>query len=200
MDINSFKANTDKERYDPKPEKVVNAVVTGAAKKVEKSKARKFIELFVAEDVTNVKSYVLKEVFVPAVKKVIAEIVNTTTDMFLYGEGNKNGKRPNASRYSYNNPNVGPARTSNASSRIPATPDYNDILLNTRGDAEAVLDSMCSMIEQYGTVSVADLYDLASVPNDNYTLNRYGWADLRSAQVVRVRDGYMIRLPRAVPL
>lgn len=34
----------------------------------------------------------------------------------------------------------------------------------------------------------------------NYTDNKYGWTDLSSAQVERVRDGYVIRLPRATSL
>ena len=51
---------------------------------------------------------------------------------------------------------------------------YDDILFDTRGDAEAVLDAMNDIISQYGTVSVSDFYDLARVPNDNFTMNRYG--------------------------
>ena len=59
---------------------------------------------------------------------------------------------------------------------------------------------MHDIIAQYGTVSVADLYDLARVPNDNFTMNRYGWTTLNGAQPVRVRDGYILKLPRVVPL
>lgn len=48
-------------------------------------------------------------------------------------------------------------------------------------------------------MSVADLYDLVGI-NGNYTDNKYGWFNIRTASVVRVRDGYMIKLPKAVPL
>jgi hypothetical protein len=48
-------------------------------------------------------------------------------------------------------------------------------------------------------VSVADLYDLVGVTG-NYTDNKYGWTDIRSASVIRVRDGYMLKLPKALPL
>ena len=80
------------------------------------------------------------------------------------------------------------------------TPDYDDILFDTRGDAEAVLDAMNDIISQYGTVSVSDFYDLARVPNDNFTMNRYGWTNIGGATAVRVRDGYILKLPRAIPL
>lgn len=55
------------------------------------------------------------------------------------------------------------------------------------------------MISVYGMVSVADLYDLIGVTG-NYTDNKYGWTDIRSASVVRVRDGYIVKMPKAMPL
>lgn len=58
---------------------------------------------------------------------------------------------------------------------------------------------MDEMISVYGMVSVADLYDLIGVTG-NYTDNKYGWTDIRSASVVRVRDGYIVKMPKAMPL
>ena len=58
---------------------------------------------------------------------------------------------------------------------------------------------MDEMISVYGIVSVADLYDLIGVTG-NYTDNKYGWTDIRSASVVRVRDGYIVKMPKAMPL
>ena len=78
--------------------------------------------------------------------------------------------------------------------------DYDDIIFDNRGDAEAVLSSMEDVIDQYGVVSIADLFDLAEVSNSNYAMNNYGWTDLRTANVVRVRDGYILKLPRALPI
>jgi hypothetical protein len=34
----------------------------------------------------------------------------------------------------------------------------------------------------------------------NYTDNKYGWTDIRSASVNRTRDGYALKLPKALPL
>ena len=58
---------------------------------------------------------------------------------------------------------------------------------------------MEELIDMYQLVSVADFYDLVGV-SGNYTDNRYGWTNVRNAYVVRVRDGYMIKLPKALPL
>lgn len=51
---------------------------------------------------------------------------------------------------------------------------------------------MDELIDTYKLVSVADLKDLVGITG-NYTDNRYGWTSIRSAEVVRVRDGYTIK-------
>ena len=76
--------------------------------------------------------------------------------------------------------------------------DYDDIILDTRKEAEEVLDRMDDLIDTYGVVSVADLYDLVGI-SGNYTDNKYGWTNLRNADVQRVRDGYLLKLPKALP-
>ena len=58
---------------------------------------------------------------------------------------------------------------------------------------------MDEIMEEYHIVRVADLYDLVGVTGD-YTDNNYGWTNIRNAKIVRVRDGYKIDMPRALPL
>ena len=77
--------------------------------------------------------------------------------------------------------------------------DYDDIILETRGEAEAVIDRLCEAIEVYGQASVGDLNDLVG-RTGNYTDNDYGWVNLRNAEAIRTRDGYVLKLPRAYPL
>ena len=76
---------------------------------------------------------------------------------------------------------------------------YDDIILESRGEAEEVLDSLCDLIETYQIASVADLYDLVG-ETPEYTDNKYGWTNLRNADVERVRDGYRLKLPKAKPI
>ena len=77
--------------------------------------------------------------------------------------------------------------------------DYDDIVLDKRDEAEDVLSRMDELISTYGMASVADLYELVGVTG-NYTDNKYGWTDIRSASAIRVRDGYLLKLPKALPL
>lgn len=200
--MEDYKSNSDKARQEQQSEKKVEAVITGAAKTRKKGEMQKFADVFIAEDANNVKSYILMEVIVPAVKKAISDIVTTGIDMILYGEAGHSKKNGTASKVSYRNyydQGTDRVRAGSVGNRRN-TPDYDDILFDTRGDAEAVLDAMNDIISQYGTVSVSDFYDLARVPNDNFTMNRYGWTNISGATAVRVRDGYILKLPRAIPL
>lgn len=199
--MEEYKSNSDKARKE-QSEKKVEAVITGTAKTRKKGEMQKFADVFIAEDANNVKSYILMEVIVPAVKKAISDIITTGINMILYGEAGRSEKNNGAQKVSYRNYYDQSADYVRAGSGSPrrAGIDYDDIVFDTRGDAESVLDAMRDIIAQYGTVSVADLYDLARVPNDNFTMNRYGWTTLNGAQPVRVRDGYILKLPRVVPL
>ena len=77
--------------------------------------------------------------------------------------------------------------------------EYDDIILDNRGEAEDVLARMDELIDTYGSVSVGDFYELVGI-SGNFTDYKYGWSDIHNASVMRVSDGYMIKLPRAVPL
>lgn len=185
----------DKSEGKKKIEKVVN----GNVKSKKKSEIRKFADVFISEDVTNVKSYILMDVLIPAMKKAVSDVVTNGIDMILYGETGRNRKNSGrASKVSYRDYyKRDDDRRSSERSRIQTGYDYDDIVLDNRGEAEDVLSRMDELIDTYGIVSVADLYDLVGI-SGNYTDNKYGWTDIRSARVVPVRDGYLIKLPRAL--
>lgn len=198
--MDNYKSNSDKSRQE-QSEKKVEAVIGGKAKIRKKGEMHKFAEVFIAEDANNVKSYILLEVIVPAVKKAISDIVTTGIDMILYGETGRSRKNSSASKVPYRDYYERDNERTRAGSANKRTGfNYDDIIFDTRGDAETVLDAMNDIISQYGVVSVSDFYDLARVSNDNYTMNRYGWTNIAGASAVRVRDGYILKLPRAIPL
>lgn len=183
-----------------KPEKKLEKVVSGTVRTKKKSEARKLADIFISEDVTNVKSYVLMDVLVPAIKKAIDDIVSDGIHMILYGGSRGDRKRLITSKVSYSRFYNDRDDRRDDRSRINNGFDYDTIGFDNRGDAEAILSAMDDVIDQYGVVSVADLYDLAGVTTNNYAANRYGWTDIRSAKAVRVRDGWALNLPRALPL
>lgn len=186
----------------PNPDKKkVEKVVTGSVKVKKKNGVTKFADTFISEDIHNVKSYVITDVLIPSIKRAISEMVTNGIDMILYGSTGGRSKRSSADRVSYRNYYD---RRDDYSyrdrDRVRTSPySFDDIVLDSRGEAEEVLARMDELIDQYGIVSVADLYDLVGV-SGNYTDNKYGWTNIRNAEPIRVRDGYMLRLPKALPI
>ena len=155
--------------------------------------------MFLTEDISSVKNYILMDVVIPAVKKGISDIVTNGIDMLLYGENGSSKKQSTASKVSYRSYyESGKERNSQIQRTRPGY-NYDDIVLDNRGEAEDVLTRMDELISTYGMVSVADLYDLVGI-TCNYTDNKYGWTDVRSASIVRIREGYLIKMPNAMPL
>lgn len=202
--------------YTPKPynpddvsntaisvEKRVQKVVKSPVK-TKKNEIRKFADIFISEDVSNVKDYIFMDVLVPAIKKAIYDIVTNGIDMFLYGGTGKGKSSTSGTKVSYrqyydqkNHNNSGYRGSENTKNRNGF--EYDDIIFNNRGEAEAVKQQMQAAIGRYGFVTVADLYDMVDLPAP-YTSQKYGWMDVSNAEAARTRDGYMLKLPRAVPI
>lgn len=186
---------------NPDNKKKIEKVVSGNVKVKKKNGVTKFADNFISEDIHNVKSYVITDVLIPSIKRAISEMVTNGIDMILYGSTGGRSKRSSADRVSYRNyydrRDDGRYRDRD---RVRTSPySFDDIVLDSRGEAEEVLARMDELIDQYGIVSVADLYDLVGV-SGNYTDNKYGWTNIRNAEPIRVRDGYMLRLPKALPI
>lgn len=198
---NSHKYREQQKEAAPQ-EKRVKKVVKGPVK-IKKNEARKLADIFIQEDASNVKNYIFMDVLVPAIKKAIYDIVTNGIDMFLYGGTGKGKSGVSGTKVSYRNfyeqknNNGGYHGSENTKSNNAF--DYDDITFTNRGEAEAVKQTMQETIGKYGMVTVADLYDMIDQPAP-YTSQKYGWMDVSSAEVIRYRGDYKLKLPRAVPI
>lgn len=203
--MQDYKPNSHRFKEEQKKttaeDKKIQKVVRGSVKTRKKPGLTKFTDVFISEDASNVKTYILTDVLVPAVKKLVSDIVRDGIDMILYGSTGGRGSSHSGSKVSYRNyyERGNDRHTSNSEPRAKTRFDYDDIIYDTRGDAESVLSLMRGALEQYKIVTVADMYDMAGL-TEPYTSNRYGWTNLRTAEVQRVRDGFVIKLPKAMPI
>ena len=202
MDMD-YKPNSHKYKEEqknvPAERKKVEKVVKGKVKTKKKGELSKFKDMFISEDVSDVKSYIFMDVLIPAAKKAISDIVRDGIDMILYGNTHRRSSSSGASYVSYRSYSDRDRRDDRRESRTRTGYSYDDIVLEDRGEAEEVLERMTELIDTYDVVSVADLYDLVGKPG-NYTDNKYGWTNLRNAEPIRVRDGYLLKLPKAGPI
>ncbi len=200
--MTEYKGNSHKlKEEETKREKVIKQVAKGKVQTRKETKLGSIISKFIVSDLRTVSEYVVKDILIPSAKRTLGEMLNNGIDMMLYGEVKPKRRSTSSSRVSYasyydrddrtirRDSNIGRARTSS-----------HDVLLETRVEAEEVLNTLDDLIDQYGVVSVADLYDLVGLTSTNYTDNKYGWTDLRHAEVRRDRDGYLLRMPKATPI
>ena len=202
---NSFKHREEQKRAAAE-EKRITKVAKGPVK-TKKNEARKLANVFISEDVKNVRDHIFLDVVVPAVKKVVYDIITNGIDMILYGGTGKGKSNSNGVRVSYqgfydqkrNAP--GSQNRVADNSRSASKLDYEDLVFSNRGDAELVKQQMQDVIGRYGVVTISDMYEMAD-PNltPPFTGHKYGWMDVSSAYADRVRDGYVLKLPRAVPI
>ena len=185
-------------KSQPEDRKKVEKVVTGTVQTRKKGELRKFADVFISDDVSNVKSYIFMDVLVPAIKNTILDIIIDSAKM-IFGNGRGTKSSSSAGYVSYNRFSDKKDDRSYSESRTRTGYGHDDIILETRAEAEEVLRRMDELIDAYGMVSVADMYDLVG-KSCNYTDNKYGWTNIRNAEPVRMRDGYMLKLPKALPI
>ncbi len=196
---NSHRARDGREVEKAEQQKVVSGNVTTR----KKSGGKQFLDRFVENDAQTIGSYLVDEIIIPTLKDLFSNMVNNSVDMFLYGETGRtnSSRRRTNSHTSYSDYYRSGGRDRQAAGRRAEVrrPTVDDIIFDSRVDAEEVLDTLLNDIDEYGCVSVADFYSAAGISNQ-WTDNKYGWYSLSNASVVAVRDGYSIRLPRPQPI
>lgn len=144
-------------------------------------------------------------------KDTIYDMVQGSLEMSLFGE--RKSKRYSSRRGESGKTNYGSFSTSSSRSRDRDRPErreisrrdrsrhnFDDVILETRADAEEVIDNLVEMIDRYKQATVADLYDLVGMDED-FTDRKYGWENLSSASCSRARGGgYILNLPKPILL
>lgn len=197
--MEEFKSNSHKSREEnaDSSDNSVKKVTTGKTRIKKKNGLIKFADSMISEDAANVKSYILMDVLLPAIKKAVVDIVTDGVNMILYGETSVSSRKSSGSKVSYRKFYEDDRRDSRSEQKRRY--DYDEVVFDSRRDAEEVLASMEDLVDRYKVVSVMDFYELAD-QKSVYTDRYYGWTNLRSAEVIRFRDGYTIKLPKPLPI
>lgn len=188
-------ANSNKDRR-------LKKVVQGTATTRKPSLAKKFGETFIAEDVSNVKNYLFFDVLVPAIKDTIVNFVTNGINAVIYGDTRPRqsrfnqpyGNRSYTSYSSYSRPQSRPEGSFRPGREMRYSQEKEPIV-ESRYDADLVLEELNNCICEYDQATVGDLYDLLGFDPD-HTDYKWGWTDLSSATVRKVPGGWLIDLPR----
>lgn len=199
---NSHKQKDEASKDEPKK---LDKIITGKAVTRKKSLGKRFKEVFTGGDGRSVMSYVFMDVLIPALKDMIADAGTQGLERMLFGDATPR-RRPHSRSGSpngyvaynrYSRPTFD-ARDREEPRRISrqarASHNFDEIILESRGEAEQILDTLTELISKYGQASVSELYELTGIEG-NYTDDKWGWYDLRGASAQRLRQGYLLNLP-----
>lgn len=189
----------DKEKIKPRQ------VAQGKVRK--QSLVRKFAHYIIADTVETARERTFKDILIPGVRNLIFDTFNEMLATMLFpddvqrpaggyrgGSGARRGGKTSYDKY-YDDKNrrTGNGGRGGGSYRdMPYDPD--DIILDTRAQANDALDELDYIIHKYGQASIANFYDIVGVTGE-WTDNRYGWTSIRGAAIKPVRDGFMVILP-----
>lgn len=210
------------ETVEKKEETAVKEKISPVVSKKVKKQKRGLMERLVVgvlgpDGLPSISSYIGQEIVVPAIKNIIVDGITSGINMMMFGGENKRpptqGGYGNPTVYNHNRPTTNYAQNYKPKSNYqPQNPQtygtkppvskrgygntVEEYIIADRHEAIGVLDHLIEQIVDYGSVSVADYYDMIGV-EPSYTDNTYGWKgdELTTAGVVPTRGGYILKLP-----
>lgn len=185
-------AQREREKLDPvvKKDRIVST---------KKPLSQKFSETFMLSDKNEIRNYILFEKIIPGLKDFLMDLMST----IFYGSSYENRRGSGSSRTDYRSMYDKPKRgreredlTRRTSSRRDDRLDYRNIVLLNRDETEEVIINLRRRIEKYGSVSIAELFDLIGEPARQNDEN-WGWKNERDIGLRRVAKGFLIDVAEA---
>lgn len=204
-DLSHYRGNSHNSKpAAPKAKPKLGPVISRPPTRQRVSVWSKFRSLFVGEDARDVGVYVMLDVVAPRIKDLVFDMITEGTSRSLYGSpsqgrGYSRGAVPTR-HTNYNRPSPVNRRDpepepSRLDRQSRATHDFTSLRFANAMEAETIVDRLNNLIGQYGVASVNDFYDAIGLTGD-FTDDAYGWSDLTGVRIRRVRDGYILELPR----
>lgn len=165
---------------------------------------RRLAEAFGAREDQGIFDYIMCDIIIPATKNMIIDSISDGVAM-AFGEAPRRRRhsRDRGSRYDYDrvsyrdddrrDDRYSERRRVRESSKVR---DYERLVFTNKDDADDVISKLVDLIDQTGEASVLDLYEAAGMDAPDYAVGNYGWFKLGSAYPRRVRDGYVLDLPK----
>lgn len=190
--------------------KRVERIVEGGVVQRKKPLGKRFANTFFGGDAKSAATHVYETVIITTLRDLLANSLETGINQMIYGQsrppaGSSIGSSivSGLGKFSYDKISSGPSKSGGLLGRGTVDShvqnnrsDFDDIVLASRVEADAVLEQMFRLLLKYEVVTVGDLYDMLGISTRNYQVGKFGWTSLQSAAVRRTRGGgYLLDLP-----
>lgn len=204
-----YQANSRKSKEASQKPKEIEKVITGEVVVHKKPLGRRLKETFLGGDAHSVARYILGDVLLPAFRNLLVDATTKGIERMVYGEQSM-PRRPQSynPRITYNTP---VRRSYHDEPRyrpnLPDQPSYSrfsqhdvsELVLQTREEAELVMERLQDIIDSYDVASLSDLRQLVGQPTTHVD-NKWGWVTLRGASIRHIREGFLLDLPPVEPI
>ena len=198
--------NQSKKEYVPDIEEFKAVpVVSGKVVKTKKSLGRKFVDAFISEDITDIPTYLKKQVVIPLIKKMFLDSVNILLNGKTTNYNNSSEIRPYHRMGSgMGNIYLMGSSTNTTKSEIKNR-TFNDLHYDIGADGKIVKENIEGIFNTFQKVRVADVLELSEMSDlIEYPDNNYGWTDIRDIQAIQLiydgKGGATLKMPPAHPL
>lgn len=204
---NAGEASKDKNEKSNKeqPTKDIQKVVTGDVVVKKKPFGSKFKEVFFGGDFKMTMRYLAGDVLLPAFRNLLVDATTKGVERIVYGQvqqrpSSSTSYRPITNYRGISNPirqdprsNVylpdqAPRRT------VSVRREMNEVIVASKEDAEHIIERMIDVIDQFESISLADLHTMLGLPSTPVE-NKWGWRYIKDATVQHVAEGFLIRFP-----
>lgn len=219
LDLSSrFPSNNSESAKEKEPEHRVKKIINGEVKEKKPGFIKSFVNAIVPSDIEGTKKTITDEVIIPSIIDTIERtLIDSIQYWFSGGEQYGYYRRPGSSLpgrlYDYSTKSVSklrsmkygvvspPSSFSPPESSEAKTLSYDNIVVPTKKDAEEVIQQLRDLISgPYKVARVLDLYDFVGVTGMTPEDNNNGWIDLSMATYTKVPGGWLLILPKAMPI
>lgn len=206
--MQEFPPNSRKAAMPDEPIKI-ERVTSAEAERRKKGLGQKLKETFIGGNAKTAVQHVIFSVLIPSAKDMLFDAVESGIRSWIYGDtrpkrGPSTGYSNSAlGRFNYqgiSSPARREAQPRMVSRSSRARQSFDDLVIPERREAEEVIDRMFDILSRYGSVTVANLYELTGIQSQ-HTDNKWGWTALPGAKASRLSTGgFLLDLPDPEPL
>lgn len=201
---NKYSGNSNRDKQNEEvPEKKVEKVIGGSAIQRKTPLGRRIMQNFTGADAHSVGQYVLFEVIMPQLKDLIYDVGASALQRSLFGDrGGKPYSAPSRrggyTPYSTISTGATPKSQPITKPAAMASDEFGEIVVESRGEAQEVMDKIGNLVDTYGMASVSDLKAAVGLTG-SFTDEKFGWMAMGGTDIRRVggaQPGYALVFPR----
>lgn len=194
--------NHDKTHEYNEISSIKNDKIISSKVKVEKSSlTKKILSALISDDIPDIKAYILSQVIEHGKSTLLDIICGLINGKNSVSRNPGSNLRINHVSYDrqYNNRTNNNRRNEEIVNTERGSFRYQNLWFDDAGDANVVLHFIEDTLREYKVISVLNLYDSVDLPTDN-TMAKFGWTNISGAKIVPNNGGYLLKLPKAVPI